>query len=184
MEWEVGHNDQINKTILEESSRNFGLGVVHDEDRICCGGRRGCKKRYCCPGIVLTALLFDIASFGVYIYEAIQESKEGRKSYTARTTVIFFPFTFCYLIKLWYGIYWFFKGRQRKHFLPYYRIAMTANLSNMIFILPLAFIMLSLDRHREAYLAFCLLAVYGPETIILEVHIRYLDSLHFAKNEL
>ena len=132
--------------ILERS--NYGLGEIQDEERICCRGKVGCRKRTCCPCVILAALFMNICMFLVLISLSIYyDFIEGKKHFFEQMLVIFTPFTVPYLLKISYGTVWFFKGRARKAFLPYYRMAMTANISNFLFSLPITFINISGARH-------------------------------------
>ena len=138
--------DTTASELLERS--NYGLGEIQDEERICCKGKVGCRKRICCPGVILAALVMNILMFLVLIYTSVYEDfMQGGEYFFEQMLVIFTPFTVPYLFKISYGIVWFFKGRARKAFLPYYRMAMTANISNFLFSLPITIINISAERY-------------------------------------
>ena len=132
--------------ILERS--NYGLGEIEDEERICCKGKAGCRKRTCCPCVIFVSLFMNIVMFLVLIASSVYEGFiEDNVQFFKQMLVIFTPFTVPYLLKIGYGIVWFFKGRGRKAFLRYYRMAMTANISNFLFTLPITIINLSGERY-------------------------------------
>ena len=36
------------------------LGEIVDDERICCGGKRGCRKKKCCPMMIIGVVLSEI----------------------------------------------------------------------------------------------------------------------------
>ena len=127
---------------------DYGLGEIQDEERICCKGKVGCRKRTCCPCVILVSIFMNIVMFLVLCATSVYDGYiEGNVQFFKQMLVIFTPFTVPYLLKIAYGIVWFFKGRARKAFLPYYRMAMTANISNFLFTLPITIINISGERY-------------------------------------
>ena len=48
---------------MEESD----VGEVEDDVRICCKGRYGCKKKYCCPGLVIFVVIGDVIGLSLIV---------------------------------------------------------------------------------------------------------------------
>ena len=96
------------------------------------------------------------------------------------------PLCVVLVVKCYFGFKWIFiHKRSRQAFLPYYRTSMTFNAGVAIFMLELAFI--SIDGNR--YFNFetstiCYLLWYLFECIAIEIYLRHLDSVLFAKNNL
>ena len=98
------------------------------------------------------------------------------------------PMYVFYFVKMYKGMAWFFfRGRTYKAFLAYYRVSMTFNFSVLAFLVELIFVSFSYGpgwyQHYHI-LQWLILVWYVTECICLEVHMRHLDRVKIAKNEL
>ena len=114
------------------------LGEIRDEERICCNGRKGCKKKRCCPCIVITILIADCLCiisifivFGSTILAGLEKEKidydEGQRYllWITRIWISISMFVVLFCVKAYCGFVWLLSGLTRKAFLPYYQISMT-----------------------------------------------------------
>ena len=90
------------------------------------------------------------------------------------------------IMKCYWGFKWIFiHKRSRQAFLPYYRTSMTFNAGVAIFVLELLFI--SIDGSRYFNIGsgtITYISWYVFECIAIEIYLRHLDSVLFAKNNL
>ena len=127
---------------------NFGLGNVDEEERICCRGKQGCKKRNCCTCIIIFVLLDDLSLF---IYTAslfacilaeenncillfledpdipsghTEDSEFNAMRYINRIFFSMLGTNIICTLKLYSGLKWL-KRRDRNSFIAYYRLGMT-----------------------------------------------------------
>ena len=179
---------------FDETDRNtFGLGEVKDEVRVCCQGRYGCRKSSCCTGIVLGAIFLQLIGLGtviatfMYSYFVIMRNPYIPDSILKmlwNIELVSSPYYACLVAKIYFGCAWFVRKRTRRAFLPYYRVSMTANCSTTFFCLSNVSTFLALNEHFEAYFQLAGVALMILETVFLEIHMRHLDTVQYAKHSL
>ena len=96
------------------------------------------------------------------------------------------PFCIILILKCYFGFKWIFvHKRSRQAFLPYYRTSMTFNAGVAIFVLELTFISIGGSRYSNFSIdTIIYLLWYVFECIAIEIYLRHLDSVLFAKNNL
>ena len=87
-------------------------------------------------------------------------------------------------LKLYSGYKWLRK-RDRNSFIGYYRQGMTFILT-MIMWMPLSTLLLFSSNFSPILIPALMLVVafYATQLVCLELHMRYIDQIHFAKNNL
>ena len=95
------------------------LGEIVDDERICCGGKRGCRKKKCCPMMIIGVVLSEIIGllslivmnilFAINGYTAFLGLPVGDEmiSFVRKSFLIFLPIEILYLLKCYNGVAWF-----------------------------------------------------------------------------
>lgn len=131
--------------------------------RICCGGKRGCKKKYCCPGLVLFVIFCDLFGLTMLIMAIVgfvqfdrtffynDHDKYVEYGHIMKTVfVVFLPMQILFVVKLYLGGAWFFcKKQSRRSFVKFYRISMTFNFS--VFAIDMELLLLSLGIDKDVW---------------------------------
>ena len=118
------------------SDERFNAGQIVDEERVF----GFCKKRRLWSAAVITFAILDTIMFLWMFAEigyTIAWSFRHKNEYTEKIIVklsinsifSYSPIFFLLVLKEYYMVIWLIKGRQRKYFLPYYRISVTFNWS-------------------------------------------------------
>ena len=179
--------------MINNSISSIDLGEVRDEQRIFWNSKLCCRKRKCCPGIILFVLVFQalqllsvilIYAYSFYIAIEKETSSPFLKMVKVRGLLVSSPFYITYIAKICYGIAWFKKNRTRKAFLPYYRASMTSNISLILFCLMCANIFFASHKMYDGYIELSSALSYSLESIFLELYMRHIDKVHFARNDL
>ena len=87
-----------------------------------------------------------------------------------------------FVFKVFTGMRWIFQ-RTRQNFIPYYRMSMTFNFYT-ITVAVQYLIAINIQYMNVFYMQLYSVVWYLIESLFLEIHIRYIDSVHIAKNEL
>ena len=184
--------------VKDGDSLMVDAGTVNDGERICCKGRRGCRKKTCCARIVYFFIVFDIMSLICLIGSLIvmifiklysnDESPAFNKldiSRIWRVLLVWLPFYIPYFLKTYYGLLWMRKRpHSRTAFLPCYRMSLTlvwANIPALVVLFSIhfkyaSFWYLFLSAFYMSYLVF--------ELTVLYTYIGFLDRVHYAKTAL
>ena len=181
----------VEDSLLTESSQ-VALGEV-DEDEKVCGKRYCCKKRKCCTKVVYFVVLLDwiwfmelVAALSYFYLKSItsdtEKEREAYRIFATRGTLVNLGFTLSLLMKAITGYKWL-KDQTRKNFVKYYLWGVTKSGTSVFQSLEfLAYATYYLSTGLEYFLLY-----FGQgmiEIILLEVHMRYLDSIHIARNDL
>ena len=115
---------------------------MDEDERVCCGGNRGCRKKTFCKRFMVFVILEDLLvtvyllSFIIlWMYRAFA-TLDGKGEFSgsylrwfARVNFSFWAnYVFLYL-KVYYGLRWICKGRTRKLYIAFYRTSLTSNVS-------------------------------------------------------
>lgn len=89
------------------------------------------------------------------------------------------------MIKDYYGLRWAIFYRRRREFIAYYRLAITANCSYMLFDIVISLVN-GFDDYQDGVVWSCILncCLCIIQIVILEINMRYLDRLHVVSNEI
>ena len=87
------------------------------------------------------------------------------------------------LIKIIYGIRWV-KKRTRNNFIKYYRLTITQILTILMYQLLSVYFLIRNDQRYQIYLVVMAAVQCVSQGVIMESHMRYLDKINEANNEL
>ena len=117
-----------------------GLGVVYEDERLCCESKRCCKKRRCCKATVICSLIGDLltaitivvayTAFIVYIkkYGKSNDDIAVARKYILQMFLSYWAYSFVQIYKVFAGIRWICR-QSRQHFVSYYRWTLTFGIS-------------------------------------------------------
>ena len=167
------------------------LGEIVDDVWICCKGRHGCKKKYCCPGIVLFVIIGDLIGLVFIILEIIfplvgegiitiyPSSPDQIASFFKSITLIFIPIQLVYLVKCYTGLAWLsFNRRSRESYIRFYYTSLTFNFSVLALALELQFISFAFHDAMWDYIGYYqwfYVSWYMSECVVIEIYMRHLD---------
>ena len=102
---------------------------------------------------------------------------------TVRLSFLYAPFMVLMVLKIRYGVSWFFYGRSRANFLRYYYATITLAGSFMSISINVALVTFksaeSSSIMQMVTFPYCIL-----EILLVKTHIRYMDSLQFARHSI
>ena len=188
----------INTYSDEDYSRGtFGLGEVIDEDRICLNSKRCCRRKTCCPCLVIAVVILDILAvltllswfiLGIAFGISIIEEDEQKGHIMVRLSVnIMFLYSFLLvllLVKIYFGLLWFCSGRTRKKFTKYYYITVTLSGYSIANNFIVGMLAICLKDYTDAETQFGNIVFCSIELALVAIHMKYLDELQFAKNDI
>ena len=96
-----------------------------------------CMKRKVYPFFVYTVVIMDTIAI---IYESVflliqilnVDGDEQRRRVVVNENLVWTPERIAQIIKLYYGYRWLLKGQSRELYIPFYRMVLTANSSQII----------------------------------------------------
>ena len=168
-----------NQTIL-----SFDVGTVDEDENLVF--QNGCfKKRKACPFFIYAVIFLDTVAVSYEVISLVIQAlnwdtdEQSRRRIIINENVVFAPERFAQCCKLFYGYRWLFRGRSRQAFLPYYRVALTANFSQMIGCIFVLIVTWKEKHLNGAYIIFIMISIL--ENIFLTMYLRYMDRISVAK---